>query len=199
MNTLKRVIKGTVWTIIAIYLALITLAHLPFVQDWIGNEVSNIIAKKLDTKVEIGKIRLGLLNRIVIDGLEIYDQKSKPMLKASRFAAKINYSELVKNHRIYISSAQVFGLNGVFYKESEKVKANYQFVLDSLAPKSPKKSSNYEININSLIIRHGAIKYDRYDIAPTPSKFNLAHIDIKDISAHIEIPYYSRYCKEVFF
>lgn len=191
MNTLKRVIKGTVWTIIAIYLALITLAHLPFVQDWIGNEVSNIIAKKLDTKVEIGKIRLGLLNRIVIDGLEIYDQKSKPMLKTSRLAAKINYSELVKNHRIYISSAQIFGLNGVFYKESEKVKANYQFVIDSLAPKSQKKSSNYEININSLIIRHGAIKYDRYDIAPTPSKFNLAHIDIKDISAHIEIPYYS--------
>ena len=188
---MKRAIKGTIWTIIAIYLAVITLAHLPFVQNWLGDKVSSMIAKKLDTKVEIGNIHLGFLNRVVVDGVEVYDQKSKLMLKASRMAAKINYGELLRNKRIYISSAQLFGLKAVFYKENALAKANYQFVLDSLASKNPEKKENYELNINSLIIRHGAIKYDRYDIAPTPSKFNAAHIDLKDISAHIEVPYYS--------
>lgn len=188
---MKRAIKGTIWTIIAIYLAVITLAHLPLVQNWLGDKVSSMIAKKLDTKVEIGNIHLGFLNRVVVDGVEVYDQKSKLMLKASRMAAKINYGELLRNKRIYISSAQLFGLKAVFYKENALAKANYQFVLDSLASKNPEKKENYELNINSLIIRHGAIKYDRYDIAPTPSKFNAAHIDLKDISAHIEVPYYS--------
>lgn len=150
-----------------------------------------MIAKKLDTKVEIGNIHLGFLNRVVIDGIEVYDQKSKLMLKASRMAAKINYGELLRNNRIYISSAQLFGLRAVFYKENALAKANYQFALDSLASKNSEKKEDYELNINSLIIRHGAIKYDRYDIAPTPSKFNAAHIDLKDISAHIEVPYYS--------
>ena len=71
---MKRAIKGTIWTIIAIYLAVITLAHLPFVQNWLGDKVSSMIAKKLDTKVEIGNIHLGFLNRVVVDGVEVYDQ-----------------------------------------------------------------------------------------------------------------------------
>ena len=179
------------WTIIAVYSAAIILAHLPFVQGWLGKEVSAIVAKKLNTKVKVDKVHLGFLNRVVVDGLELYDQKSELMLKASRLAAKIDYGELVRNGRVYVSSAQLFGLKGVFYKANGHEKANFQFVLDSLASKDKTKKSDLKLSINSLIIRHGAIKYDRYDIAPTPSKLNLAHIDIKDISAHIIVPYYS--------
>lgn len=167
------------------------MVQLPFVQNWIGTEVSRAVAAKLDTKVSVGKVRLGLLNRIIIDDFKLYDKKSKLMVEASRLAARIDYAQLVKTGRVYISSAQMFGMSGVFYKENSTAKPNYQFVLDSLASKDKSHKSEFELSVNSLIIRHGAIKYDRYDIAPTPMRFNTGHIDVSNISAHLIIPYYT--------
>lgn len=175
----------------SVYLAVIIMVHIPFVQRWLGSKVQSVIEDKLDTKVVIGKVYLGFLNRIIVDNLELYDKKSELMVKASRLAAKIDYTELIKNGRIYISSAQVFGMKGVFYKDNEHAKPNFQFVLDSLASKDKSKKSNIDLSINSLIIRHGAIRYDRLDIVPTPARFNINHIDVKDISGHLIIPYYT--------
>ena len=191
LKKLKRIIKGTLWSVIIAYIAVIMIIHIPSVQSWLGKQVGGIIADKLNTKVSVGRVYLGFLNRIIIDDLELYDQKSELMLRSTRVAAKIEYSKLISNKRIYISSAQVFGLRGVFYKKDRHTAANFQFVLDSLASKDKSKKSDIELSINSLIIRHGAIKYDRYDIAPTPSRINPAHIDVKDISAHLIIPYYT--------
>lgn len=167
------------------------MVQLPFVQNWIGSEVSRAVAAKLDTKVSVGKVRLGLLNRVIIDDFKLYDKKLKPMIEVSRLAARIDYARLVKTGRVYISSAQMFGLKGVFYKERNAAKPNYQFVLDSLASKDKNKKSDFELSINSLIVRHGAVKYDRYDIAQTPKRFNTSHIDVNNISAHVIIPYYT--------
>lgn len=191
MRTLKRIIKTIIWTIVAVYLISVTLVRMPFMQKWLGEKASTIIGKKLGTHVSVGKVYLGLLNRIIIDNLELYDKSNKLMVSTSRVAAKIDYGQLVKDGRIYISSAQIFGFNGTFYKADSHSKPNFQFVLDSLSSKNKSKKSNLELSINSLIIRHGAVKFDVYDKATTPARFNTAHLDINDISAHLIIPYYT--------
>lgn len=191
MNRLKRIIKVTVWTIAAAYIAVVIMVRMPFVQDWLGNKASSLISNKLDTKVAVGKVYLGFLNRIIVDDLKLYDKRGKLMVSTSRLAAKIDYGQLIRNGRILVSSAQVFGFNGTFYKTDSLARPNFQFVLDSLASKDTSKKSDIELSVNSLIIRHGAIKYDIYDKARTPSRFNMSHLDIKDISAHVIIPYYT--------
>lgn len=191
MNRLKRIIKVTVWTIAAAYIAVVIMVRMPFVQDWLGNKASSLISNKLDTKVAVGKVYLGFLNRIIVDDFKLYDKRGKLMVSTSRLAAKIDYGQLIRNGRILVSSAQVFGFNGTFYKTDSLAKPNFQFVLDSLASKDTSKKSDIELSVNSLIIRHGAIKYDIYDKARTPSRFNMSHLDIKDISAHVIIPYYT--------
>ena len=191
LKTAKRVLKGIIWFIIAAYIVTTMMIHFPFVQRWLGNKAAHVIGKKLGTKVYVEKIHLGLLNRIIIDDFELYDQTSTLMLKASRLAAKIDYNNLIKNGQVSISSAQIFGMKGVFYKDDEKSKANFQFVLDSLASKDKSKKSSLELGINSLIIRRGAICYDQRDLPVTPNKFNTKHFNVKNISAHIAIPYYT--------
>lgn len=81
-----------------------------------------------------------------------------------------------------VSSIQLFGFKGLFYKRNAVAKANYQFVLDSLASKDTTQKKPLDIRINSLIIRHGALTYDRLDMPQTNKKFNPAHLNIKDIS-----------------
>lgn len=190
MSRLKHIVNAIVWITITAYFALIAVIHVPIVQSWLGSKVSGALASKLSTRVMVARVDLGFLNRLVIDGVTVYDQSGKRMLSASRVAAKIDYYELLRNGRIFISSAQLFGVNGVFYQSNATTKPNYQFVLDSLASKDKTKPSTIELSINSLIVRHGAFTFDRNDIAPTRGRFNVAHLGVKDISAHFVIPYF---------
>lgn len=140
MKKIRHIINGTIWTIIIVYISAIVLIHIPFIQAWVGGRVSSALATKLSTRVSIGRVDLGLLNRIVIDDVEVYDQNSKQMIIASRLAAKVDYYQLIRNGCVYISSAQIFGLKGIFYKKDKISKPNYQFVLDSLASRIKVKS-----------------------------------------------------------
>ena len=55
------------------------------------------------------------------------------MAEASRIAAKVDLWSLISDGKVRISSAQVFGLNALLYRNSPTEKTNFQFVLDSLA------------------------------------------------------------------
>ncbi len=177
----KHIINGTIWTIVGLYVVLLVLLHVPVVQRFIGDGVSSALSDKFGTKVEIGRVDLGFLNRIIIDDVMMQDQQHKQMIRASRLSAKFNVIALTKG-KISISSIQLFGFKGLFYKRNAVAKANYQFVLDSLASKDTTQKKPLDIRINSLIIRHGALTYDRLDMPQTNKKFNPAHLNIKDIS-----------------
>jgi len=143
-----------------------------------------LIAEKLGTHVSVGRIELGLLNRIIIDDVLILDQQQKEMLKAARLTAKIEIPALVQG-KISISSAQIFGVKALFYKSNAQAAGNYQFVIDSLSSKDTTQRSPLDLRINSFIMRHTDIQFDQWDIAPTPGRLNPAHIKISDVSAHI--------------
>lgn len=64
------------------------------------------------------------------------DQKGDSMICASRVSAKLDFLPL-KDGKISVSSAQLFGLNANIYKQDAKSPMNIQFVLDSLASKIP--------------------------------------------------------------
>lgn len=159
--------------------------HVPAVQHWLGSRVSVALHDKLGTKVDIGSVNLGFLNRLVIDDVTIFDQQNKKMLQASRLSAKIDVLPLLFDKQIRVSSAQLFGLNADLYKASEQSKTNFQFVLDSLASKKDTTHTPLDLSIQSLVIRHGTVKYNQLDAPVTPGKFNTRHIHIKELSSHI--------------
>jgi len=162
---------------------LVVLLHIPAVQRFIGSQVSEVLAEKLGTKVEIGNIDLGMLNRIIIDDVLIKDQNDKDMLRAPRLSAKVGISDFFKG-KITVSSAQIFGLKANLYKRNAFDKPNFQFVIDSLASKDTTKQTKLILEISSLIIRRGEIAYNQLDDY-NKSMLSAKHINIHDISAHI--------------
>lgn len=183
LKVLKHIINITVWALLGLYLLAILLLHIPHVQNVIGRQVSEAVSGKLAADVHIGRIDLGFLNRLIIDDVLIYDQNKKEMLKAARLSVKIDILPLTEG-KVSISSIQIFGAHCQFYQTSADAKPNFQFVLDSLASKDT-ASSSLDLRINSLIIRHTNIRYDRYDLPHTSGKLNLSHLNLSDISAHV--------------
>ena len=185
MKKLRTIIRWVVWTIAGLYITTIVLLHIPAVQTFLAQQVSDAAGNKLGTEVRVGRIDLGFINRFVLDDILIYDQSHKKMLSASRVGARVDLLHLLRTGEINISSAQVFGLQAELYKKSKDSKPNYQFALDSLASKDTTSHTPLHLSINSLVIRHGRIKYDCLDSPYTPNQLNLNHINLSDISSYL--------------
>lgn len=162
---------------------LVIMVRVPMVQSAIGSYVASVLSAKLGTAVSVGKVDLGLFNRIVIDDVAILDQQGKQMLKASRLSAKVSLTELTAGH-IYISSAQIFSPIFNLYKITANDKSNFQFVIDSLASKDKTNTASPQIAINSLVVRHGEVVWNQMD-APHKNSFDTNHLKFTNISSHV--------------
>lgn len=181
----KRIINITIWTLIGLYTSVIVLLHIPVVQTYIGECVANVLCEKFDTHVSVGRVDLGFINRLIIDDSEMQDQQGKQMLRVSRISVKINLLALAKG-QIDVTSAQFFGLQANLYKTTPASKPNFQFVVDSLASKdSTKQKTPLDLQINSLIIRNGAMRYRVLSHVNNSRKFSPENINARNISAHI--------------
>ena len=158
--------------------------HIPIVQFFIGSTVAQAVSKKLGTEVVVTRVDLGFFNRIIIDNFYIKDQKQQNLFKASRLSVKVNPLSILKR-KFIISSIQLFGSKFNFYKENKTAKANFQFVLDSLASKDTLNEAPLHLKINSIIIRNGKVSYNVLNIPHTPKTFNTNHLNINNLSGHI--------------
>lgn len=183
----KRIINITIWTLIGLYTAIIILLHIPSIQTYIGGCVADALCDKFGTKVKVGRVDLGFINRLILDDSYMQDKNGEQMLRVSRISVKINLLALA-NGQIEITSAQFFGLHANLYKATPEAKPNFQFVIDALASKdSTKQKTPLDLQINSLIIRNGEISYRVLSRPSRPGKFSADDINARNISAHIII------------
>ena len=174
----------TIWGIIGLYFLMMTLFHIPTFQSYMGNKTASLLSGILGTEVKVGNINPGFLNRLVIDDVLIKDQQGKEMLTIHRMGIRISLWDLL-NDKISISSAQVFGAHAEFYQTTPDSAPNFQFALDSLASKDTTSQTPLDLHINSLIMRHSSVRFDRIYAPQTPQQLNPSHLYVKDISAYI--------------
>ena len=166
-----------------LYAIVMIAVRIPQVQQYIGEKTAQTIGEKLGTKVEVGQIDLGFLNRLILDDVVIYDQQQQRMVTAARITARIDFTPLAIG-RISISSAQLFGAHFHLYKATEDAQPNFQFAIDSLASKDTTNHTPLDLRINSLIVRRSSVSYDQLDAPQTQDRLNPKHLDINGISAH---------------
>ncbi len=183
MKKFKHYTNILIWTLVGLYLALIVLTRVPSVQAFIGSHLADALSEKLATKVWVGRVNVGLFNRVVIDNVGLQDQRGKEMLRASRLSVKLDVLALTRGE-ISISSAQLFGLKANLYKTTAAAPLNCQFVLDALASKDTTQNRPLHLQLSSLIIRHGEVIYNQLD-APRQKQLDPHHIHITNLSSHI--------------
>lgn len=173
--------------VLGLYIGIILLLNIPYVQDRISILVSKELTTILGSQLQIGRINMGLLNRIIIDDLLLHDLSGKEMLKVTRLSAKFELLPLF-NGKISISNVQLFGFSIQLEKEHPEDKPNFQFVLDAFASKDTvRKESNLNLRINSILIRRGKVSYDVRSAHETPGKFNPQHLQFRNIIANISL------------
>lgn len=173
--------------ILGVYIGIIVLLNIPYIQQkttvFVAKELSHIMG----TQLTIGKIDIGLLNRIIIDNVTLDDQTGKEMLKITRFSAKFDIPALFRG-KIAISSVQLFGFNINLNKQTPDSPPNFKFVLDAFASKDTvRTNSSIDLRINSILMRRGKLTYDVLSEEETPGKFNAQHVKLHNIIANISL------------
>lgn len=183
MQQIRKFINYIIWTVVTLFIVITVLLHIPFFQEAVGSEVASALSDKLGTKVKVGRVDIGFLNRVIIDNVRIYDQNNKSMLYATRLAAKIDIIPIFEG-RISVSSAQLFGLDANLYRPGINKPTNFQFALDSLKSKDNTKHTPLDLRISSLVIRNGKARWNDYS-KPKHESLDFNHLNISSLSAHV--------------
>ena len=186
MKLLKYIVNIVVWSLLTLYVLLLLITHIPACQTYLGEKAAQLIGETLGTKVSIGRVDLGFLNRVIIDDVMIYDQQQQMMLNAARLSARVDILPLTQG-RISISSAQLFSAHARINKKDSLSKLNIQFVIDSLASKDTTSHTPLDLRINSFILRNSSVKYDQMDVPYTPGVFNPQHMYFSKISSYVTL------------
>ena len=190
LKLLKHILRGTIWSLVVLYVAFTLLSHIPSVQRFAGSYVADLLSETLGTEVKIGRVDLGFLNRIIIDDVTIYDREQVEMLSVGRLSAKFDLS-LLSRGIFSVSSVQLFGAKAQLYRADEASEPNFQFIVDILSnPNDTTKSNTLGLRINSLIIRNTNVSFNQKD-KPLKKAFDTHHLNFSDISAHIILKYIS--------
>ncbi|NDW12960.1 translocation/assembly module TamB [Bacteroides sp. 214] len=169
------------------YVGTVALLSVPVVQRKVALAVTNELSVFLNTKVSVGRINLGFLNRIIIDDVLVDDLSGKEMIKVSRLSAKYDIASLFQG-RISIGTVQLFGFDVNLNRLTPEADVNFQFLLDAFASEDTiKKESNLDLRINSLLVRRGKIAYDVLSEEETPGKFNPNHIKLYNLLGNISL------------
>jgi len=153
-KSLKYTVRILLGILLGVYLGIIVLLNIPYVQDKLSYIVTKELRKVLNTEVSVGKIDMGLLNRIIVEDVLLEDRRGREMLKVARLSAKFEILPLLKG-KITITSVQLFGFSANMERETPQSPPNYQFVLDAFASKDTVKTqTNLDLRINPRTVQY---------------------------------------------
>ena len=186
-KSFKYTVRILLGTLLGVYLGIIVLLNIPYVQGKLSVFVAKELKAVLNTEVSVGRIDMGLLNRIIVEDVQLHDRRNEELLKVARLSARFEFLPLLKG-KVTISSVQLFGFTVNMNRETPESVPNFQFVLDAFASKDTVKTeSNLDLRINSVLIRRGRIAYDVLSEPETPGKFNANHLSIRNLAATLSL------------
>ena len=183
-----KFLKTVIITLVALYGLLVILLKIPVVQEQLTIVVQRQLTTILDTPVGIEHINIGYPDRIILDNVSIKDLQGEQLLQVARLSARFEWIPLLRDGRISIHTAQIFGLQANINRQYPKAPLNLQFIIDRLStPKDTTSENKLDLRINSLLVRRSKVNYDVVSEKNTPERFNPNHLAFSNINANISL------------
>ncbi len=163
----------------------------PSGQQFMTSQVNRYLKKKLDTRVEIGHIRLQWPKELGIENVYIEDLKGDTLLAARKLQAGVDMWGVLRG-KIAIDRVVLEGVRGKVYRRSPDKNFNYQFIIDAFSSDTPADTAAgtpLDMSWNKLFIKEVHLSY--YDDASGID----ADVRLPDASVGFDAfnPSYSRY------
>jgi hypothetical protein len=154
-----KIFQWTVGTIIVLFLLLLLLIQIPYVQNFAKDKAVLYIQDKIKTKVVIAKIDIGFPKKIILEGVYLEGVKKDTLLRANKLAVDISMFQLL-NNKVEINSVDFQGVIANINRDSTSV-FNFDYIIKAFSsPKNqdpdttPMTFSLENINLDTINLRY---------------------------------------------
>jgi hypothetical protein len=191
MKYFKRIVLSLLIFLGLFYVLPAGLLQMPYFQKKISLWIADYLEEKIQTKVDIKQIELGLFNKLILKDVYIEDQAGETLLQAKRIAAGFEFFPLLKK-RWRFNSFQIFTFEFNLSKETADTPLNIQYILDAFSKKNSTESKNpIDLQIKKLNLRRGSFSYREKNVSETSGQFNPKSFTINEISTKISFKNYT--------
>lgn len=129
-----RIALRTVLWIFFLILVVFLLILTPPVQNFLRNRVVAYLEKKLETRIEVGKIYVGLPKNIVLDNVYIEDRQKDTLFSGGKIKANIGIWQLITKNEVNINSIALENITAKIKRQLPDTSFNFQFIVDAFTP-----------------------------------------------------------------
>jgi translocation and assembly module TamB len=124
--------------IIVVFLLVLT----PPVQNVLKKKAVAFLEKKLQTKVTIGKVYIGLPKKVVMEDVYVEDRQKDTLLMAGSLKMNLNVLKLLFYGEIDVNKTEIKNSLSKIKRQLPDTTFNFQFIVDAFAPKDTSRDPN---------------------------------------------------------
>lgn len=160
---------------------------LPSVQDAIRRRAESELSELLDADVSIKSLGIMPFNRVVVRGVSVVE-KGDTVAVADHIGAGIDLYALLAHRDIVVRYAVIIGLDARLSRATPDAPLNIQPIIDALQPKDRNKPpTQFELAVNTVVLRRCAFGYDVLSEPETPGRFNTSHIRVTGLRGDLSL------------
>ena len=126
-----RIVAKTILFIILFFLIIILLIQTGPVQNFLRKQAVAYLEKKLQTRVEVGKVYVGLPKNIILENIYIEDRQKDTLLSGSKIEANLDIWRLIFKNEIDVQSISLDNITAKIKRQLPDTTFNFQFVVDA--------------------------------------------------------------------
>lgn len=151
-------------------------------QNKLLKRATQMLSDKLQTRVEIDSISIGLFSQDVnLYGLDVEDLQHRKMFQLDRLSVDVKLLPLLHNE-VRITDASIDGIRAQLYKPKPDSAANYQFVIDAFKRDSlPRKDeqTKEEKDKKKLTLNLSKMSLSNIDVVYNDQKYKLQSLQYR--------------------
>ncbi|WP_276502565.1 translocation/assembly module TamB domain-containing protein [Terrimonas pollutisoli] len=154
-NTWKRVgkflLKTVMWIFFLILLIFILILTPP-VQSFIRKKVVTYLENRLDTRIEVGRIYIGLPKNIVLENIYVEDRQKDTLLSGKKIKADLDIWRLITKNEVDIRSVSLNNITAKVKRQLPDTIFNFQFIIDAFATKNSSPATSADTSTSAFNI-----------------------------------------------
>ena len=176
-----RIVAKTILFIILFLLVILLLIQTGPVQNILRVNAVAYLQKKLKTKVEVGRVYVGLPKNIILENVYIEDRQKDTLLYGGKIEANLDLFKLIFHNQMDIRSIALDNITAKIKRQLPDTAFNFQFVIDAFTipdTTTNADTSSYFISIPSVVLNKIRIIY-KDTISGTDAEAWLDHLDTR--------------------
>ena len=157
-----KVIAWIVGCIIGAFLLVVILIQIPSVQNFAKNKAVSFLENKIKTRVEIGKINIGLPKKIILENVYFESQEKDTLLAGKKIAVDISMFKLLDN-QIEINSIDLQEITTSIKRDQDSV-FNYDYIIKAFVSEQKKpdkeKTTGMKFSVEKINLDKIRVKFN---------------------------------------